>query len=373
MTFFNELKNYDWDEIKSFIYSRSESDVERAINLNSLSIEDFATLLSPAAEKFLEPLAVRANRITTQRFGKTIKIYIPMYVSNECVNSCVYCGFNVHNKFKRKTLTIEEVSRELEVIKKTGIRHLLICSGEHPKKVSVDYLSEVVKLVRKNGFSSIILEVQPLDENEYRLLYNFGVDSLTLYQETYNKKTYAEVHLGGKKTDFRYRLEAVERAANAGLRTIGIAALMGLEDFRVEEFFVGIHARYLMKTYWKTHVTVSFPRIRDAEGHFKPKHIITDKNLVQSMLALRLFLHDVGLVVSTREPAHLRDKLIYLGVTQMSAGSKTNPGGYAAGEEEGKQFEVEDTRSAEEFIQSVKIKGFDPVLKDWDSSFIDAI
>ncbi|MCB4203927.1 2-iminoacetate synthase ThiH [Deferribacterales bacterium Es71-Z0220] len=372
MSFYDEISKYNWSEVKDFIYSRKEPDVLNAINKNALSLEDFAALLSPAAEKFLEPMAKESHRITLQRFGKTIKIYIPMYVSNECVNSCVYCGFNVHNKFKRKTLTLDEVKLELDVIKKTGIKHILICSGEHPKKVSVDYLNEVVKLARKD-FSSIIIEVQPLDENEYRILYNSGADSLALYQETYNKDTYKEVHLGGKKTDYRYRLEAPERAAAAGLRTIGIGALMGLDDFRVEEFFVGLHARYLMRKFWKTHITVSFPRIRDAEGHFKPTYLINDKNLVQSMLSLRLFLHDVGLVISTREPAELRDKLIYLGVTQMSAGSKTNPGGYAAGEEEGKQFEVEDTRSAEEFIESVRKKGFDPVLKDWDSSFINAV
>lgn len=372
MSFYDEILKFKWSEVKDFIYSRKESDALSAINKNTLLLEDFAALLSPAAEKFLEPMAAKAHRITLQRFGKTIKIYIPMYVSNECINSCVYCGFNVHNRFERKTLTYDEVLKELEVIKKTGIRHILICSGEHPKKVSVEYLNEVVKLARKD-FSSIILEVQPLDENEYRILYNSGVDSLTIYQETYNINTYKEVHLGGKKTDYRYRLEAPERGAVAGFRTIGIGALMGLDDFRVEEFFVGLHARYLMKKFWKSHVTVSFPRIRDAEGHFRPKYLINDKNLVQSMLSIRLFLHDVGLVISTREPAELRDKLIYLGVTQMSAGSKTNPGGYAAGEKGGKQFEVEDTRSAQEFIESVRAKGFDPVLKDWDSSFIDAI
>lgn len=372
MSFYDEIVKFKWSEVKDFIYSRKESDVLNALNKSTLLLEDLAALLSPAAEKFLEPMAAKAHRITIQRFGKTIKIYIPMYVSNECINSCVYCGFNVNNKIERKTLTYDEVLRELEVIKKTGIKHILICSGEHPKKVSVEYLNEVVKLVRKD-FSSIIIEVQPLDENEYRILYNSGVDSLTIYQETYNMNTYKEVHLGGKKTDYRYRLEAPERGAAAGFRTIGIGALMGLDDFRVEEFFVGLHARYLMKKFWKSHVTISFPRIRDAEGHFRPKYSISDKNLVQSMLSLRLFLHDVGIVISTREPAKLRDKLIYLGVTQMSAGSKTSPGGYAAGEKGGKQFEVEDTRSAQEFIESVRAKGFDPVLKDWDSSFINAI
>jgi 2-iminoacetate synthase len=372
MTFYDELNRYNFDEVKEFIYSQTEEDVLRVLGKDTLSVYDYATLLSPAAENYLEEMAKIAHKITVQRFGKTIKIYIPIYVSNECVNSCVYCGFNVHNKFQRKTLTLEEVEKEIEVIKRTNIKHILICSGEHPKKVTLKYLDSVVKLLRKD-FSSIILEVQPLDENEYRLLYNSGVDSLTLYQETYNRDTYKQVHLGGKKQDFRYRLEAVERACNAGYRCVGLGALMGLEDFRVDEFFMGLHAKYLMKKYWKTHVTVSFPRIREAEGCYKPKHIVNDKNLVQSILAIRLFLHDVGIVISTRERAELRDKLIYLGVTQMSAGSKTNPGGYSLNVSEGKQFEIEDNRSAEEFIKSVKEKGYDPVLKDFDRTFIDAV
>lgn len=372
MNFYEELQKYDWNEIGQFIYSRNEVDVKQAILKEKLNVEDFCALLSPAAENYLEDMAVKAHQITNQRFGKTIKIYIPMYVSNECVNSCLYCGFSMKNKFHRKTLSLDEVKRELEVIKKTGIKHLLICSGEHPKKVSLDYLRSVVREVKKD-FSSVIIEVQPLDEEDYRTLYKEGADTLAIYQETYNMATYDKVHLGGKKKDFKYRLLSPERAANAGFRSVGIAALMGLSDFRIDEFFVGLHANYLMKKFWKTHITVSFPRIRHAEGEFKPEYTITDKNLVQSMLALRLFLNDVGLVISTREPADFRDRLMRLGATQMSAGSKTNPGGYAAGETEGKQFDVEDTRSAEEFIEAVKKNGFEPVLKDWDSEFMAAI
>lgn len=372
MSFYDELQKYKWDEIGRFIHTRSGPDVKSAIQKEKLTIEDFCALLSPAAENYLEDMAVKAHEITNRRFGKTIKIYIPMYVSNECVNSCAYCGFSIKNQFHRKTLTLDEVKNELEVISKTGIKHLLICSGEHPKKVSLDYLKSVVREVKKD-FSSIIIEVQPLDEEEYRILYNEGAETLAVYQETYNMEVYDKVHPAGKKKDFRYRLLSPERAANAGFRSVGIAALMGLSDFRTDEFFVGLHANYLMKKYWKTHITVSFPRIRHAEGNFKPEHIVTDKNLVQSMLALRLFLNDVGLVISTREPADFRDRLMSLGATQMSAGSKTNPGGYAAGEIEGKQFDVEDTRSSDEFIQAVRNNGFEPVLKDWDSAFTAAI
>ena len=372
MSFYEELRRYDWDEVGKFIYTRSEVDVKRGLEKEKLDIEDFCALLSPAAEQYLEDMAIKAHEVTKRRFGKTIKIYIPMYVSNECVNSCLYCGFSMKNKFHRKTLSMDEVKRELEVIKKTGIKHLLVCSGEHPKKVSLGYLKRIVSEVKKD-FSSVIIEVQPLDEDDYRILYEEGADTLAVYQETYNIVTYDEVHPAGKKRDFEYRLLSPERAANAGFRSVGIGALMGLADFRIDEFFVGLHANYLMKKFWKTHITVSFPRIRHAEGDFKPKYTVTDKNLVQSMLALRLFLNDVGLVISTREPAHFRDRLMKLGATQMSAGSRTNPGGYASGETEGKQFDVEDTRSAEEFIEAVKKNGFEPVLKDWDSGFMAAI
>ncbi|PLX70550.1 MAG: 2-iminoacetate synthase ThiH [Denitrovibrio sp.] len=366
--FQNLLDTYKLKEVQDFIHSRSEKDVELALGASKMTEEDFAALLSPAAEKFVEPMAEEAHRITKQRFGNTIKIYAPLYLSNECTNSCVYCGFNTHNQIPRVTLTKEEIIQEAQHIAGLGIKHLLLVTGESPKQVGIDYMVEALELINKH-FSSMAIEVFPMSTEEYKIMYDNGVDGLTLYQETYCREKYAEVHPAGKKRDFDWRLHGPERGAEAGFRFVGVGSLMGLKDFRTEQFFTGLHASYLIKNYWKTHITISFPRIRKAEGNFKPYEIISDTNLVQSMLAHRMFQSDVGLVISTREPAQMRENLLPLGVTQMSAGSKTEPGGYSK-EHDGKQFEVEDKRSVEEFCNMIRSKGYDPVMKDWDRSFL---
>ncbi len=370
MAFKEILEQYNWNDIKNLIYNASVQDVEAVLKKSKLNLYDFAALLSPAAEQYLEPMAQIAHNITVKRFGKTIKLYAPLYLSNECSNSCIYCGFNRTNKIPRITLNENEIEREAKAISDSGIKHILLLTGESPKHASIEYIKSAVNICKKY-FSSIAVEIYPLSVNEYNVLYSAGVDSLTVYQETYNKRTYREVHVAGKKSDFYWRLETPERGCAAGLRYVGIGALMGLDDFRVEEFFVGLHASYLMKKYWKTHIGISFPRIRKAEGNFQPKMLISDKNLVQSMLALRIFLNDVGLVISTREPANLRNKLLPLGVTQMSAGSKTEPGGYTKQNTAGEQFEVEDKRTVSEFVNMLKQQGYDPVMKDWDISFLN--
>ncbi|MCA1927031.1 MAG: 2-iminoacetate synthase ThiH [Calditerrivibrio sp.] len=372
MSFISLLKEYNWDDIKKYIYSRTYRDVEFALSNSRLTAQDFAILLSPAAEKYLEHMAKISKEITLRRFGKTIQIYAPLYLSNKCVNSCLYCGFNAKNKIPRKTISFATIEKEADLISNEGIRHILLVSGEAPKDVNMEYLKKTADICKKY-FSSISIEIQPLSESEYSELYKNGIDGLTIYQETYNRETYKKVHLAGKKSDFDWRLETPDRGGKAGFRNIGVGALMGLEDFRTEEFFVGLHAQYLMKTYWKTHIKVSFPRIRNAEGGYKPDHIITDKNLVQSMLALRIFLNDVGLVISTREPKDFRDNILGLGVTQMSAGSKTNPGGYSEDNKEGEQFSMEDTRSVEEFVSMLRSKGYDPVFKDFDQNFFSGV
>jgi 2-iminoacetate synthase len=368
MTFNEFLKDYDWNEIKNFIHSRKESDVAGLIGKDNITESEFATLLSPAAERFIEPMAHRASRITLQRFGKTMKIFAPIYTSNRCTNSCIYCGFNRHNEIPRVSLTDQEILNEAKIISAMGIQHLLLVTGESPKDVGVADIARACDLMR-DMFSSLSIEVFPMSTENYSTLRNHGVDGITVFQETYNRETYSKVHPAGNKRDYDWRLNTVDRAAEAGYRTAGIGALMGLEDFRTEEFFVGLHARYIMKNYWKTQVSISFPRIRHAAGSFKPYEVVSDKNLVQSMLALRLFLHDVGLTISTREPAEMREHLLPLGVTQMSAGSKTEPGGYTQ-EHEGKQFKIEDDRSVAEFCEMLRRKGYDPVLKDWDKNFL---
>jgi len=368
MSFKKRLEQFDFEDTKKFIHSRTDRDVEIALGADKITEEHFAALLSPAAEKYIEPMAAESNRITTQRFGKTIKIYAPMYLSNECTNSCKYCGFNTHNEIPRVTLSMDEIEREAKLISNLGIQHLLVVTGESPKLVGVDYLVEALKTMGGH-FSSIAIEVFPMSTEDYSTMYKHGVDGLTLYQETYNRIKYADVHPAGKKRDFDWRLDGPERGAEAGFRFIGIGTLMGLEEFRTEQFFTGLHAQYLIKKFWKTHIAISFPRIRKAEGNFKPYEIISDVNLVQAMTAHRMFQSDVGLVVSTREPADFRDNLLPLGVTQMSAGSKTEPGGYSE-EHDGKQFEVEDKRTVDEFCDMIRSKGYDPVMKDWDRSFL---
>ncbi|MCX8084683.1 MAG: 2-iminoacetate synthase ThiH [Calditerrivibrio sp.] len=368
MSFADIIKQYNWHEVKDFIYSRKREDVIKSLKKIKLTEEDFATLLSPAAEELLEQMAKLSKEITLKRFGKTILLYAPLYLSNKCTNSCVYCGFSKKNNIPRKTLTFDEIEEESKVISSEGIKHILLVSGETPADVNMDYLKQSVEICKKY-FSSISIEIQPLSKQEYSALYHCGVDGLTIYQETYNQESYKKYHLGGKKTDYFWRLETPERGAEAGLRTVGIGALMGLEDFRVEEFFVGIHAKYLMKKYWKTHIKVSFPRIRFAEGGFNPPYPVKDKNLLQSMLALRIFLNDVGLVISTREPADFRDNIVGLGVTQMSAGSRTNPGGYTEKENTGQQFSMEDKRGVKEFADMLRSKGYDPVFKDFDVNY----
>ncbi|PLX67146.1 MAG: 2-iminoacetate synthase ThiH [Denitrovibrio sp.] len=366
--FVDILNNYDFNDLKKFIHSRSERDVELALSASKIDEDHFAALLSPAAENFIEPMAAEAHRITKQRFGNTIKIYAPLYLSNECTNSCVYCGFNTHNTIPRVTLSDDEIKQEVDHIASLGIQHLLLVTGESPKQVGIDYLVNALKLM-SNKYSSIAIEVFPMSVEDYSIMYQNGVDGLTVYQETYNRDKYAEVHPAGKKRDFEWRLGSAERGAQAGFRFLGIAPLMGLEEFRTEQFLTGLHAEYLIKNYWKSQVSLSFPRIRKAEGNFTPYELISDTNLVQSMLAHRLFQHDIGLAISTREPAQMRDSLLPLGVTQMSAGSKTEPGGYSQ-EHDGKQFEIEDKRSVQEFCDMLRSKGYDPVMKDWDRSFL---
>lgn len=370
MTFEQIVDSYNFKDITKMIYSRTTRDVEYALGKEKLDEEDFAALISPAAENYLEEMAQKALRITQQRFGKIIKIYAPMYMSNVCSNSCVYCGFNRHNDIPRVILTDEQIKQEADIIHNMGIRHILLVTGEAPAKVGTDYMINAVNIM-KDLFSSICIEVYPMSVEDYSLMYQNGVDGLTMFQETYDREKYAEVHPAGKKRDFGWRVNGPERGAQAGFRTIGLGALMGLQEFRTDQFFLGMHADFLIRNYWKSQVSISLPRIRKAAGCFKPENVINDVQYVQMMLAHRLFQHDLGINISTRETPKFRDRLVHLGATHMSAGSKTEPGGYAH-ENEGKQFEVEDSRSVAQFCQMIRDHGYDPVMKDWDTNFLNA-
>lgn len=369
MSFYDVLKDFNWDAVGRDIRARTAGDVVRALGSVNPSIEDFGSLVSPAAEAHLEEMAQRAHSLTEQRFGKVIALFAPLYVSNECTNACLYCGFNVHHVVERLTLSPEDAAREAEHLRKLGFRHVLLVSGEAPRVVTEAYLRGVVRRLRPL-FSSISIEIYPMTAEAYASLSSEGVDGLVVYQETYHDAAYRAFHPGGRKRDFRWRLETPERGGAAGFRRIGIGALLGLDDWRIEATCMALHARYLLRRFWKSQVTISFPRLRPAAGGFQPPQPVTDRNLVQMLTALRLFLPDVGFTLSTREGATLRDHLIPLGITMMSAGSRTEPGGYARETGAGAQFEVADDRTPEAVAEVIRQKGYEPVWKDWDPAFL---
>ncbi len=335
--------------------------------LSAPRLEFVPFLLSSTSDAFLEPVARRAHYRTLYKFGKTVQLYAPAYLSNECTNACAYCGFNVQTDIRRKTLSFGEMENEFRTVAQTGIRHILLVTGEAPQKVNMDYLVRAVEIARR-FFPSVNLEIYPLSIPDYRSLIRAGADGLTLYQETYHAPTYRKLHKG-TKADYSERLDAVERAATAGFRRIGIGALLGLYDPCFEMIALLMHLEHLRKKYWKTLFSVSFPRMRQAEQGIPPAFDVSDRLLVKMILTLRLFFDDVGIVVSTREKSRFRDNLIGLGVTQMSAGSRTEPGGYMHPNTELKQFEIEDIRSPAEVAAAIAQRGFEPVWKDWDRGF----
>jgi 2-iminoacetate synthase len=371
MRFLDELQRFPYADVQSRILAKSAEDVQRALLQDRISIDDFMALLSPAAGAFIESMAQKAHRITLQRFGNTILLYAPLYLSNFCTNGCRYCGFSATNKVHRRILTLEEIDREAAIIHSRGFRHILLVTGEAPLVAGNDYLVQAVDRIR-TLFSSISIEVYPMDEVGYRQMAAAGVDGLTIYQETYDPKLYEEMHAFGRKRDFTFRLQAPECGGAAGFRRIGVGALLGLGQFRAEGFFTGLHALYLSRRYWRSHISVSLPRMRPSEGGFAPLNPTSDSDFVQLVCALRLLLPDAGIVMSTRESAALRDNLLPLGITQMSAGSCTSPGGYANPEESTRQFDINDERSPNEVELMIRSKGYEAVWKDWDRRFHDA-
>ena len=365
MGFIDVIKSFSPSNVKKEIYSKSKRDVKKALCSPRPTVSDLMALLSPAASEFLEPMAQLSHKITRQRFGNIILLFTPLYISNECINACKYCAFSNKNKIERKTLTLDEIEQEALLLHRRGFRHILVLTGEHPKNAGIDYLEAAIKRIR-HLFSSVSIEVFPMNLGGYKRMVDIGVDGLTVYQETYDRGIYKEMHPRGPKSNYEFRLGAPERGAKAGMRRIGLGVLLGLCDFRVDAFFLGLHALYLAKHYWKSHITISFPRLRPAAGGFSPPCPVSDRDLVQLICAMRILMPDVGLVISTREGPQLRDNLIPLGITQMSAGSKTSPGGYVTHPESTEQFEIEDTRSPEEVCAVIRKKGYEPVWKDWD-------
>jgi 2-iminoacetate synthase len=330
-----------------------------------LSLDDFAALISPEAEPHLEAMARRAHETTVRRFGRTVRLFAPLYLSNECVSVCTYCGFSAGNEIARRTLSPVELLAEALELKRRGFRDLLLVSGEHARIVSKDYLVECVRVLAPE-IPSLSVEVQVWDTDTYRRLVEAGCDGVVVYQETYDRGTYAAVHLKGKKRNYEWRLEAADRAAAAGVRRLGIGVLLGLHrDWRADAIALAEHAQSLIRRHWRCEVSVSLPRLRPAAGGYEPADPVDDRSFVQLLCALRLFLPDVGITLSTRERPALRDALLRLGVTAMSAGSHTEPGGYAAPSEAEPQFAVSDERSPDEVVAMLRAAGYDPVWKDW--------
>lgn len=343
----------------------SPREVGKTLGKENLSERDFLVLLSPAAEYFLEEMAQRAHRETVQYFGRTIRIYTPLYLSDFCDNTCVYCGFNRNNPFPRKRLSLEEVQREGEAISKKGFQDLLVLTGESRTFTPASYLAQACEILYQY-FPALSVEVYPLKREEYEALHCAGVNGLTIYQETYNARLYDVLHPSGPKKNFRFRLEAPERGGEARLRWINIGVLLGLDNWRKDVFFLGLHARYLMERFPHCEIGVGIPRLRPHFGIPLSPQMVSDRNVVQIICALRLFLPRLGISLTTREEPEFRNNLIPLGITRMSAGSITSVGGHDTTNKDNiPQFEIADHRSLEELAEVIVARGYEPVTHDW--------
>ncbi|TKC05928.1 2-iminoacetate synthase ThiH [Pedobacter frigoris] len=367
MSFTEIFKSCSWDETSKSIYAKTAMDVEQALTASKRSLEDFKALISPAAAPYLEQMARISQQLTLKRFGKVIQMYVPLYLSNECNNICTYCGFSYDNKVKRKTLSPMEIMQEVAVIKDMGFNHVLLVTGEANQSVHTDYFKKVLDLIKPH-FAHISMEVQPLDLEDYKELTPYGLNTVLVYQETYHEEDYKKHHPKGKKSNFQYRLDTPDRLGKAGIHKMGLGVLIGLEDWRTDSFFTAMHLSYLEKQYWQSKYSISFPRLRPFSGGLEPKVAMNDRELVQLICAYRLFNEEVELSISTRESDIFRNNIIKMGITAMSAASKTNPGGYAVEPQSLEQFEISDERSALEIAAMISNQGYEPVWKDWDSS-----
>lgn len=369
--FSEELQHISWEETTRCIASMTDADVRRALSKEHCTVTDFMALISPAADPYLETMARLSRQYTEERFGRTVSMFIPLYLTNSCTNSCVYCGFHRSNPMPRTILTPEEIESEFRVIKQLApFENILLVTGENPARAGVPYLSRALDIA-KRYFANIKIEVMPLKAEEYVELIHHGLNGVICFQETYNRTTYPLYHPRGMKANFEWRVNAPDRMGQAGVHSIGMGVLIGLEqEWRTDVALMAHHLRYLQKHYWRTRYSVNFPRMRPAEnGGFQPRVMLTDRELAQLTFAMRIFDHDVDISYSTRERPTFRDHMASLGVTTMSAGSKTEPGGYATHPQALEQFSVSDERTAQEVCTALRQQGREPVWKDWDTSF----
>ncbi len=371
----NQLNEWPRERVLELVERATVADVDKALAKEERGLRDLAALFSPAADSRLEAMAQEAQRLTRWHFGRTIGLYVPLYLSNVCGADCTYCGYAVRsgNRQRRVTLKPDEIHRECAELAAQGFQSVLLLTGEAPRVVKVEYIAQAVAIAREY-FPSVGIEVYSMDHESYKRLVEAGLEGVTIYMETYDRETYRQVHLLGAKKDYEYRLGASERAGKAGARRLSIGALLGLTDWRVDCFHVAMHAMHLQKECWQSAVAISFPRLRHVPKRFQIPALVSDREMVRLMLALRLLLPEAGFNLSTRETAAFRDRLIPLGVTTMSAGSSTRPGGYSSyGEETLEQFALEDHRTAAEVAEAIRSVGYDPVWKDFDRAFDTAV
>lgn len=370
MSFYTEISGLDLDKFSYLVDSRTDRDVERALSRPGVhSVEDFAALISEAARRhYLKEMVQISIQLTRRRFGHCINMYLPLYLSNLCTNQCAYCGFSALNKFTRKVLTLPEIEEECQAMNRMGYENLLLVSGESQRRAGMDYFRQVLPLVKKYA-SYLQMEVQPLESEEYAELKELGLDAVSVYQETYHPQFYQKVHLGGRKQDYRWRLETPDRLGQAGIDKVGIGALLGLYDWRVDLCAVALHILYLRDHYWKTQLSISFPRLRPAQGGFQPTAPVSDAKLLQIIAALRIFDPELDLTISTRERAEFRDLLLPVGITALSAGSSTAPGGYAHQGAALDQWSVNDARSVQEVVAAMEQQGFEAVFHNASTTY----
>lgn len=369
MSFYEEWQRQDFATMAGIIAAKTSAEVRWALDRvrAGLSLDDLAALLSPAAGPFLEEMAQLSHQLTIERFGRTVQLYAPLYLTNVCANICTYCGFSAQNRIARKALNEAEILAEAAVLERRGFGHVLLVTGES-SRYGTKYLQNALRLLRPH-FSSLSIEVQPLDQEDYAALAADGLSAVLVYQETYDSAVYPRHHLQGPKADLRYRLETPDRLGRAGVKKIGLGALYGLSDWRTDSWFAGLHLRYLEKTYWRTRYSLSFPRLRPHEGKDITVMPFNERDLVQAACAFRLLSPEVELSLSTRESATFRNHAFRLGFTTISAGSRTNPGGYASAPDSLEQFAIDDHRSPAEVASFLRSQGYEPVWKDWDPTF----
>lgn len=368
MRFAEVFSGIDKEHLRLSMYGCTARDVEQALQQPTGNLTSLMALLSPAAAPYIEQMAQQAQVLTQKRFGHNINLFIPLYLSNLCANECDYCGFTMSNKIKRKVLNQTEIQQEIDIIKGRGFDSVLLVSGEHETKVGINYFKQILPQV-KQQFSHLAMEVQPLNTDEYQQLIAIGLDSVMLYQETYQPMTYAKHHTRGKKSDFNYRLNSPDRLGQAGIDKMGLGVLLGLDDWRLDALLMGHHLQYLENQYWRSKYSISLPRLRPCVGGIEPKVALSDLGLVQVICAFRLFSEALEISLSTRESAELRNHLIPLGVTHMSAGSSTQPGGYAAATKELDQFEISDERGVQQVAAMIQTQGYQAVFKDWEKGW----